>query len=202
MLKPDPVLDPQQTRPPHAVRRPIDIEQLLTWAYGAELIAGTFTLSGMGDGAPGQLATKLWSASPPDDAFVVQAAVNKLVAFKARLVQEHARTGSRPDWKPLARHRLEPERDSRGRIVVEYEDDKQRRPILCRVVVRDRPETTHLARASYVHWHDALRFIRGVLLMENGLKLWLPTGPSAHPEPWLDTTEFTRAVIRAQPICA
>jgi len=165
--------------------RSIDVEQLLVWAYGDQLVAGAFTLADMHEGATrrGGLNGRYF-ASPSDDALTIEAVVARLEPYRASLVRLHARTGTRPEWHPSPRFRIEPMRHANGEPIVRYWDAGYRRPKLCEIVARDRPDTVALARDAYGHWHAALNFVRGALLLDGRLKAFSATGPSAPPRPW------------------
>ena len=88
----------------------IDIEQLLVWAYRDECVdrassgpvgpSTALTASIYNMGALGTRVQNSGAArtSLPEDALVVEAAVNRLDGESARLVVQHARAGTRPDW--------------------------------------------------------------------------------------------------------
>ena len=165
--------------------RSIDVEQLLVWAYCDQLVGGAFTAPGMSEEAPKRGGIgRFYSAPGSDDAMSIEAAVNRLDPYRAGLVRLHARTGTRPEWYPSPRFRIEPMRHANGAPIVRYWDSDYRQPKLCEIVARDRPDTVALARDAYGHWHAALNFVRGALMLGGQLREYRATGPIAPARPW------------------
>ena len=87
-------------------RKAVSVERLLHWAYGVELVRGV--PSDLVHVPDASAATARGSGCHPD-ALVVDQTVTRVVAPKsAAIVRTYAFAGMRPDWKPLARHRLVP----------------------------------------------------------------------------------------------
>lgn len=209
----------------------IDIENLLQWAYQTERAGHDHPISGGVSAFSGSLGYSqdstircekvslaggfVQGTSPgashvandtASDALTVAAHVSELAPITRALVVKHARTGTRPDWKPGARHRFEPEvidgngmgetqdcvhlgfgltRWKPGRI---WDRNRKRsvpraRPRWVRVVEADGPAQVAAYRMDYLRWHSGLRQLRRSLapaLCDLSLADLLP-----EQEPWV-----------------
>lgn len=148
------------------VRTPIDVERLLWWAYVRQcVLAGGGTgladrRHGEGDGP---LCSTQGRAVSHADAYIVSFAVNRLPSDQRGLVITHAKSESRPDWKPDM-------------------------PDLERVGAHAFIDWTDLAafhRDIYADWWDGLAAVAERLRAQaSALQLWAVTGPAAPSRPW------------------
>lgn len=86
----------------------IGVERLLHWAYSVERVRGAPSWSAEGADMldVGGCGGAAGSGCHPD-ALIVDRVVTMLSPMAATLVRDHALTGTRPDWRPHARHRFE-----------------------------------------------------------------------------------------------
>lgn len=183
----------------------LDIEQLLVWAFSSEkasIRASRYLdatagypqdstirverVALMGGWIDGTGPGARWCASDTSEgAERVAAAVVALGQPMAGVVQHHARTRTRPDWRPYARHRWEPvewefdgatgEEWARAEIVPEDQLGARRVkrverewcpdarktvavpvPRWVRITQRDTPQQTERHREAYLDWWLAL----------------------------------------------
>lgn len=215
------------------MKRDISIEDLLIWTYrdqwawggfasdyrepsgvsadGCAMVEWIAQLGCMPDRGP-----SMWGLTSPDrvtDAGMVATAVRLLCKGATfDLVTHHARIGGRPDWKPTARHRLEPLgfvtlqkakpawRATAGETVAQtenwYDPDDRREYPCCPLIEMDTPDITEYHRAMYAEWWRALDLLRSILVPATGLTRYRIT-PAMPPEhPWRDDHELSRATAR------
>ena len=219
------------------MKQPISIEALLTWAYRdqmAELESETPDRVGWPGASRDGCATVEWIGQlgcMPDrgpsmhgltrperlgDASLVVTAVRVTCRHATRdLVEHHARTGSRPDWKPTARHRLEPlgwvtlakdRRDWGARAGDElaetenwYDPDDRREYRVCPLIEMDSPEITAYHRDLYAEWWDALEAMRAWLSVAGRLMQHQVTDQMPPREPWREERDIVLATARMEP---
>ncbi len=183
--------------PANAVRKAIDVEQLLIWAYQRQLVAGNGIRC---DGEPARPEGNGRQTKPSrvdEDAITVAQTVDH--SGYHGILADHARSGSRPDWRPTARWRLLPLEGTIEHPRYDYRPG-EKRPYYCCLRQVDSPEVVNLARQDYETWHMALVLVRDLLVERGRLRDWHPVGPLAHPEPWADPLERMKAAIRVMRI--
>ncbi len=153
---------------------PPDIERLLIWTYRDQQAHR----EGYGIGQERQWlagGSSDWTRervdgggfrtfSLADEAETVHAAVAALGPTSRALVIRHAKTATRPDWRPGARERLGPITDG-GRIVVTTEYDKNRNRLVqwCPLRVIDAADVVAELRQCWLVWWSALDHLAAAL---------------------------------------
>lgn len=180
-----------------------DIEQVLAWAYRDKLVGGSCTLYE----APSvhddeedmpELRMSRGASEEDGDAAEIQRAVHGLRGMGgrfgtiARLIEQHARTGSRPDWKPRGTQVL-PVLRADGKPKIEHVDAGRKVPF-CPLIWRHGPDSLALYQHQWALWHVGLVSLARAL--EGRLQRFTVTGPKALAEPWTDGAEIWRALIR------
>jgi hypothetical protein len=201
-------------------KRLLPIEQLLHWAYAEQRVhlnvQGTpGRIRPLGDDGDlergiGCLAVSGDHSHP--DAMAVDRLISGLERSRAALVRKHGIAGTRPDWRPGARHRLEArywEHGRSSRWAKSIKTLKARDPYLphvlvnplgeydyCEVIEVDAPDDIANVRAIYRDWLVGLIGLRDALLLhgdsleEHGVTDVLP--PLA---PW--SQPFTQRILIA-----
>lgn len=214
------------------MKKLIDIENLVIWAFQTEqatlhdacldVTAGypqdcivrcekVSVLGGFITGtSPG---ARFMAADSHHDAVTVVDVMARMVLHDARLVRDHGRAGTRPDWRPDARHRFEPrewiiedsgERSGASEICpLDDRETKWRgrgycpdagktvripRPVWVPVVEHDHPEVLRSARANYIRWWMLLDQLRQDL--DGSLSDWRLSEIMPDRDPW--TKEITK----------
>lgn len=203
-------------------RKTISIDQLLAWSYRdmrAQSSRGLYEQEAEADGYEwhgrscdgvaammeiGRVGCRIQGGgsfakvSEIGDHDIVDEHVRSLLSrFEQALVITNAMTGSAPDWKPAARHRLAPvdwmtlEADKPGwnakagehMAKVEYTDSRPAWPY-CPVWEIDKPEMVELFRGQYTRWAGCLALIHEVLAAGDVLRKHVLSDELPHPEPW------------------
>lgn len=197
--------------------RPIDIEQLLVWAFRdqkahkvLEARDGLFDQEAALDGHAfqssrdssammernGQLGTRVdgGGRSAPhlhDDAEEVYKAVMALTVDEAMLVRKHACAASRPDHEAVVPPKAFPVPNRLGNPTVCYPSDKNRDPGhgWCLVQWTVSPVSAEVIRIEYAIWHKALKLLAVALAHAGRLIDHRPKMPSAPARPTIRTMD-------------
>lgn len=188
-LKPGPVASSAVRQASADTRRPIDIEDLLIWAYADQRVAAC-TAYGLSPSITstavvervGTLGCRVdgggaGSGKAHPDAVTIDCA---LMATAARgLLIHYACLRGRPD---ILQCRVIPDRCPRsGRVGRLYDDS--RHWIGCHVRLTAAPEAVERSKQIYVDWWTGLRSAR-LLLADSCLRDFTITGPRASRTPW------------------
>lgn len=173
------------------IKKALPVEWLLWWAYGTELVRGREVTGEEPEVAPGD-TSRARGGVCHDDALTIDLLVSQLAPDTAALVRDHAMAGTRPDWKPRARHRM-------AAVRWEYEGGARYAQVLtthpsldkrgksyrfCPVIEVDRPDAISRVRRFYVHWFAGLEVIRNALRTHRILVDHDVTDALPPPIPW------------------
>ena len=213
---------PQISRKPLVdMRRPVDVERLLIWAYrdqrahviinlglGLEAIeAGLddvvkYAISGDGCVAVAAIAelgcrvdtspTRMCDLHP--DAERVHIAVSALDKPVQMMVIRCALMAERPNWLPGARPKAQAQRGRRGAVHVRYADsDKNRNYGWCPVEWHPSLAFIEAMRREYTMWHQAVADVSKALRKPGILKSHRIAGFIAPDRPWAKPFDFTQS---------
>lgn len=136
-----------------------------------------------------------------DDAELVERVVSRALTPAPRtLVVLSAETCSHPDWRPDARHRLEPVKvyahaaTARWRPEVITSQPGKRGAVAayCPIVERDAPDAVAADRSRYTAWRAALVWLRAQPGLTDGLRKHVLTDELPPDRPWLAISSLTR----------
>lgn len=187
------------------MKRQIDIEHLLIWAYRDQCADRVAALqdAATGLGAPrarsatdvmmaiAELGTRV-SSSPRHvvelgaradaDALAVHDAVLDLPAHVAALVIINGRGAARPYYHGMDAEWPVPMRDEQGRVV-HVRDPVSKRRVACRLRLPVSPDLVAHSRDAYGTWWGALEGLAAAL--EKELRSYNPLPPKALRAPWM-----------------
>lgn len=172
----------------------LGVKELLEWAYAVERVAASGGASGLLEAERqaaglGRAARSMTGALADqaalgarvsgggglglchEDADTIDHVVRRMLTPDERtLVIACAEAREVPDWRPAARHRLEPRRRYTGgkswvpEVVTFVPGVAGRVPAYCPIVESDAPREVARLRAIYECWHVALSVVRARLL--------------------------------------
>lgn len=165
-------------------RESIDVEALLWWAYQRQQVdrmeaaasavtshrqrsgAGFFSVyrNGLLGCTPDSSRAFGGSLAVHADAEEIHGTVTALPKELRRLVLQHAKAGTRPDWREGARATWVPRlgwRERKGERWGKCEYDDQRREWFCPLVVLNTADELAAVRTIYTAWHGAVAEIAG-----------------------------------------
>ena len=152
-----------------------DVELVVAWAFRDQLVldgtgsyrtwwsnvSSTGHMVEIGTLGASIVGSPNLGADAHPDAHMVTVCMREMPWVWAAQVLKHGYTGTRPDWKPNARHRIEPVyevlKSGRRRLVVEY--DRNRNAVKCPIRSVDGPEVVGVARQAWSDWHKGLVMI-------------------------------------------
>ena len=117
------------------------------------------------------------------DAEAVWAAVVGLAGERSRLVREHGRLGSRPDWVPRGARRG-PVWERGAVPVVRYDGNRHKIAPWCALGWAVPREYVEARRASWGVWREGLAMLRRTLDRGGGLRGFVVLGPAVPARPW------------------
>lgn len=188
---------------PSTVRKRLDVERLLQWAYAEERVhewrGGRSFFEALGGGetnaaavmrhlalgavVDGGGAVAVAPAAPHADVLAVHELVGMLDRDLRRIVIWCAIRGTRPDAYVGIQPRCVPVLTPAGNPSVEYARPAKREgAVLCHVTYDPSPVEILEARVTYTHWHGALEWLATALV--GRLERYEATGPVAPAEPW------------------
>lgn len=175
-----------------AVRRDVDIEALLHWAYARQkvdlIVRGVGLAVGVGGYGDSAIAhdyvdaTAIAAQEVHPDAEAVHRWVMAQGWESRRLVIHHAKTFGRPDWMPGAAPRLRGIFRPNGKPVMVT--DRNGRPIYCPLEYLLMEENIAFARARYVLWWETLNAAAHGGTLQASLAAHRIAGFRAPFEPW------------------
>ena len=196
------------------MKRQIDIEKLVAWAYfeldkgGSSVWSPWVLITRFGrwgtwvdDQFGAAFKLPAWFGDTHPDARIIGHAVEKLGHPARALVEMHGRANSRPKVIPW-KIRISPIYKGTQPLVIGSSYGKSargrwryyREGAYCPLIFKPTVAQIEASRAEYRSWHDGL--IRLVRALNGHLGDHVPTGPIAPAEPWNEPPSTARILYR------